>query len=352
MIIKDKIFNKIVIDDEFIIDLINTKSFKRLKGVTQSGIPEVWNIYSSYSRYVHSIGVYYLLNYFGATKREQIAGLLHDLSHRSFSHLYEWVVDDTQSSKEDLVESDLDNFLQTRDILEVFEKHGVEPLKKIEFQEFKMLDQDVPDLCIDRIEYSFREYFAFHQKNTLYEQCFSRDQEGTVQKLLKCREKQSITSTQNVLSCIKYDNIINKFYFTDEQVAYFYANSFLELQVIVWGSKNSTFRYETMKLLFRAAIKHKIIKLSDFVKSEKYIIEKIHKSIDNREIKLFLGLLEKNCIPDTPYYNVNRYKKFRYVNPLVKTHKMDEYVRVSDLSAEFKADIAKYEKENSLGDVI
>lgn len=41
--------------------------------------------------YDHSMGVFVILRARGAPLEEQIAGLLHDVSHTAFSHVGDWV---------------------------------------------------------------------------------------------------------------------------------------------------------------------------------------------------------------------------------------------------------------------
>lgn len=71
---------------------------QRLKGISQFRIPDKYYFKDNYSRFEHSIGVMVLLGKLGASQEEQIAGLLHDVSHKAFSHVYDWVVVDYSGS--------------------------------------------------------------------------------------------------------------------------------------------------------------------------------------------------------------------------------------------------------------
>jgi HD superfamily phosphohydrolase len=49
-----------------------------------------------------------ILNKLGVDYKEQIAGLLHDISHKSFSHVYDWIVKDhTVSGDKEEAQDDL-----------------------------------------------------------------------------------------------------------------------------------------------------------------------------------------------------------------------------------------------------
>ena len=60
-IVENTIFGKCKIDDPIIVDLLNSPIIKRLKDVDQSGTPKYFMDLPAYSRYSHSVGVYYLL---------------------------------------------------------------------------------------------------------------------------------------------------------------------------------------------------------------------------------------------------------------------------------------------------
>lgn len=76
--------NDIVIDD-VALAIIETPEFKRLYGIKQAGITGLMTG-RSYSRGEHSLGVYFLLRFLGATIEQCIGGLLHDIYHTNFSH--------------------------------------------------------------------------------------------------------------------------------------------------------------------------------------------------------------------------------------------------------------------------
>ncbi|MFP9052094.1 HD domain-containing protein, partial [Enterococcus faecalis] len=72
-------------------ELIKSAPVQRLKGIYQGGasflVNRKWNV----TRYEHSIGVMLLIKKLGGTIEEQIAGLLHDVSHTAFSHVVDVV---------------------------------------------------------------------------------------------------------------------------------------------------------------------------------------------------------------------------------------------------------------------
>jgi HD superfamily phosphohydrolase len=87
------LFGEIDVDQSIINDAILTSSFQRLKFIDQGGPLAYFNLSNPFSRYEHSIGVWALIKIFNGTQEEQLAGLWHDISHTTFSHLADSVFD-------------------------------------------------------------------------------------------------------------------------------------------------------------------------------------------------------------------------------------------------------------------
>jgi hypothetical protein len=321
MQIKDIIYGTIEIKEQISLDLINTEAFKRLKDVTQSGIPDKWNNIPSYSRYEHSLGVSYLLSRFRAHNREQMTGMLHDISHRAFSHLYEWLLDSDQSQHEDLVESDIEKFLGDDEIQRVFKKYKKLPISLKDFEASKKLDQNLPDLCIDRLDYSFREYYFYKGNNSLYEKCFKH---------------------------LFWDDNRNIFYFDDANIALFYAKSYLELQEKVWDSWLSSYRYEILSRLFKYSMEKGFIKLEDFDGGESKILGEIDSHLDDETVQKYMKLLETQTSDSKTSFGIIRIKKFRYVDPYVQMGE-DKFTRCTDIFPDFKRAIVEAKRNNGKG---
>ncbi len=79
--IYDKVYGKEKIKEPVLIELINSDSIQRLKGISQFGMPDEYYHLKTFSRKEHSIGVLILLRRMRANLEEQVAGLLHDVSH-------------------------------------------------------------------------------------------------------------------------------------------------------------------------------------------------------------------------------------------------------------------------------
>lgn len=139
-------------------DLLNTKAVRRLEGVHHSGAIFLVNANISHSRLEHSIGVMLLIRILGGTELEQIAGLLHDLSHTAFSHVGDYVFDNRE---EDYHEQIFESVILNSEIPAVLIKHGYEA-EQILNGTFNILEQPLPLLCADRLDYTLRD--AMHAR--------------------------------------------------------------------------------------------------------------------------------------------------------------------------------------------
>lgn len=171
--IDDPLYGSFQISEPVLVDMIqNCKTFNRLAQVHQAGAcyavrPEFWNI----TRKEHSIGVMLLIRRLGGSIEEQLAGLLHDISHTAFSHVIDLVV---KSKGHDFHDSLVTRFITQTDVKEVLEKHGYDAklfAKNLDScSDFHILECDLPNLCADRIDYTLRDlYFYFnHSQESIH----------------------------------------------------------------------------------------------------------------------------------------------------------------------------------------
>jgi hypothetical protein len=140
--------------EKVLLDVIDSSTMQRLKLIRQFGMMYYINP-KEYSRYDHSLGVWALIRRFGGSINEQIAGLLHDASHTVFSHVADFLFCHS-SEKCSYQDSIHEWFLTQQHIPELLEKHGIALADILHKSgDHKLLEQDLPDLCADRIEYNF-----------------------------------------------------------------------------------------------------------------------------------------------------------------------------------------------------
>ncbi|NMN37299.1 HD domain-containing protein [Pedobacter sp. SG918] len=134
-------------------DLLNTDALKRLGGIHQSGAIFLVNPDICHSRLEHAIGVTMLIRMLGGSELEQIAGLLHDISHTAFSHVGDYVFDNTD---EDYHEKVFAEVLYKSEVPDVLLNYGYN-VNQILYGTFDILEQPLPSLCADRLDYTLRD---------------------------------------------------------------------------------------------------------------------------------------------------------------------------------------------------
>jgi uncharacterized protein len=164
----DSFYGSIEVNEPVILELIESPTFQRLKSIHQYGISYYTTHHEEYTRYDHSIGVFVVLREKGASLDEQIAGLLHDVSHTVFSHVGDWIF-----GKEYYEENYQDSihlaFLEKTELSGILKKHQMSSDKVAPKEDlFPALKQGRPNLCADRIDYNIQG--AYHQKFITYEE--------------------------------------------------------------------------------------------------------------------------------------------------------------------------------------
>jgi hypothetical protein len=153
----DRVYGRVTIDDRDILELIETETFGRLKGVRQAGPSALAFPFKNVTRFEHSIGVYVLLARLGAPRREQVAGLLHDISHTAFSHAVDFVYSSVEQAHHETLKPLM---LERPDVATVLARMGLEPEMFFDDSIYPLLEQPLPALCADRVDYFLRDGMA------------------------------------------------------------------------------------------------------------------------------------------------------------------------------------------------
>jgi hypothetical protein len=154
---RDRVYGAVSIDDPGVLNLVGCASFQRLKGVRQAGPSAMAFPFKNVTRFEHSLGVFLLLRALAAPKREQVAGLLHDVSHTAFSHAVDFVF---SSEEQDHHEQLKPLLLDRPDIAQALAGLGYKPSEFYDDSVYPLLEQPLPALCADRLDYFLRDGLA------------------------------------------------------------------------------------------------------------------------------------------------------------------------------------------------
>lgn len=317
MIITDRIYGKFKINSPVIVELIRSKPMQRLKGIAQYGVPDEFYHMKGFSRFDHSIGVMLLLKKFGSSEKEQIAGLLHDVSHTAFSHTIDWVLADSSSSGggESFQDENHQKYIEESDIASILRKYGYDPKDISTYEKFTLLEQPIPGLCADRIDYCLREL-----------------DKRTIEKLLS-----SLTTTDH------------RFLFKTRESSRIFAYKFLGKQAVHWGGFEAAARWRLFANVLRRALDLGITTLGDFWKDDAYVVAKL-KKIKDPIIQRTLSVMRNKSLSNLPRSDITVVKKFRYVDPEFLSN--SKIVRLSEQDKKFARFLEEARVENSKGVVV
>ncbi|WP_303909098.1 HD domain-containing protein [Thiohalomonas denitrificans] len=152
---EDELYGKVEITEPVLLELMASRAMQRMKGIAQHGITALLGITPPFSRFDHSVGAMLLVRRLGATVQEQIAALLHDISHTAFSHVIDFVFDD--QSGQSYHEEKKEEIVVNSDIPAILNRHGMDWRQFMDEEQFPLLEQPSPALCADRLDYFLRD---------------------------------------------------------------------------------------------------------------------------------------------------------------------------------------------------
>lgn len=317
LIIKDPIYGEFEINEPVLIELINSKPLQRLKKIWQHGLPEKYYFMKTFTRYDHSIGVFLLLRKLNARLEEQIAGLLHDVSHTAFSHVADFLFKNIDENYQDSI---LEEFLLNTEIPGILNKYNYELSDVLEGKnKFYLLENNAPDICADRIDYTLRELVqTINFEDAIY-----------------CYNNLIVLNNNIIFGNLKSAELFAKYY------------SLMERQH--WGSVDNMVRYELTANVLRFAIDKKIILLEDLHKDDQYVIDKLLLSKEKYiqdNLKIIFKIINFEICDAN--FDFHLQKKFRYVDP--KFLDSDTKVkRYSDVNPKYLADLLVVKQNHEKG---
>jgi HD superfamily phosphohydrolase len=298
MIFQDKIYGKVKIESPLILELINSPSLQRLKDIDQVGyLPLYQKFYSQkikkITRFEHSLGVFVLLKKFQAPFKEQIAGLLHDISHGVFSHALDYVFKEGSEKNHTFQDNIFEDFIKNSEIPSILSKYGIKLDSILNKNNLPLLERELPDLCADRIDYSLR--------NAI------------------CNQEATKKDIDYFLKNLLMEN--NLWVFKNFQSAQKYAKLFYRLNKLYYSGFPTAVMFRTVGDVLRYCLENRYLKREDLFSTEKTVLKKIKSKLnsDPKLKTLFQRMTGKIKVKNDPQnYDVIVYCKSRIVDPLFK----------------------------------
>ena len=287
------VYGSVNVTEPVLLEILDSKAMERLKNINQYGIMAFIRPDEKYTRYEHSLAVFYLLRKFGASLEEQTAGLIHDISHTAFSHVADFI-HDSHLNKYSYQDTIFRWYLTKTGILNILKKHNLERVADFgSGVEYKMLKDDLPNLCADRLEYNL----------------FGGLVEGWI----------TPEEIRTIVSHIVYKD--GQWIFTNKDSAKRFAKISIDLSVQNWSSAENGFVSTVMASILKRGFVIQVITQDDFhFSTDQVVWDTLRACKDKEIIRLFnkLDNYKNSYTIGTPdKYDLYFKGKFRGIDPLV-----------------------------------
>ena len=316
LFITDAIYNSVEITEPVLVDLILSDAMQRLRQVFQYGVTALLDNTPRVTRFDHSLGAMILIRRLGGSLDEQIAALLHDVSHTALSH----VADEVFPEEGSFHESNKIAYVLTTDIPEILRRYGI-PFKVMDEEEYPLLEQPPPFLCADRLDYAMRDALA-------YGFLTSKEVQTIADAMVAYP---SASDPHRVIAC------------TDSALARLLADAYVEADRIHYNGPLNGVLYLLAARSIRYAIENGIIDRKDMWMTDLLFWEKLSLSSDHTlrallsQVRLYNVRVCNNHIDhknaDAVQYRSRLAKR---LDPHVVTPE-DKLARLSDVDAKYAA---------------
>lgn len=287
MIITDRIYGEFKVDG-ILEEIIRSKPVQRLKGIHQGGASYLVNPKWNVTRYEHSIGVMLLIKKLGGSLEEQIAGLLHDISHTAFSHVIDFVI---ENDEEDYHEKIVKTVIEGSDIPNILNKYGYD-YKEIVLDDsaWSILEQPAPNLCADRVDYTLRDMSAYGQISPLEVRLFL--------------ENLSVNDGKMILHNI--------------EAAEWFTETFYKEVIDFFMHPLNIYGYDLLVKALKAALMKQVINLDDLLRTDDEVMDILRSSKDQEILSIIRKIHPEVIVKEDPCsWDLHRKTKIRNIDPAV-----------------------------------
>jgi HD superfamily phosphohydrolase len=318
MLYDDPIYGPHPVDEPVLLELLDSAALRRLRGVLQHGVTALLGITKPITRYEHSVGVMLLVRRLHGNVREQVAALLHDVSHTAFSHVIDHVFHDqgTQSYHERQKEW----WLGRTDAPAILARHGLDWRDYLDDEEFPLLEQPLPRLCADRLDY------------------FLRD--GSALGVMTDAEVRAVLDHLAVRD--------GRMAVDDVNVARLLGERFMKADDSSWSNPDELVLYELAARAIRAALEHGVVAEEELWGTDAALWRHLHESAQP-EVVRWVRLAEgrPEFVNDATRPTIQIRPKVRAIDPDVATP--DGLRPLSAIDPEFRRQRQAYVRRKSEG---
>lgn len=306
MKIRDRVYGMHEITSPVIIEIIKSEPAQRAKKINVAGAWQYINLNADVSRLEHCIGTSIIVKILGGSEKEQLAALIHDLSHTTLSHVVDYLYN---NKNHDFHEKHKKDIILNSEIPGTLRKYGFDVDEIMDDKRFQLLEKPIPDICADRIDYMFRDSIAFFNKPPLAEK---------------------------ILAALEVFE--NEIIFKSEYEAKLFAHYYLLWDRNICSNPRGMACFDLMAQAIRKGMDINILSEKDLFTYDEFIYNKLKQSDDPEIVKIINTLnpsFEVRVVPEGKVvhhpknYNIYTKDKGRWVDP--KVHTKEGIKRLSEI---------------------
>ncbi|KAI1086027.1 hypothetical protein F5B19DRAFT_201394 [Rostrohypoxylon terebratum] len=318
VIIQDQLYGTHIVSDTVLNELLRSPSLSRLIGVRQHGISSLLNFTPPITRFEHSVGAFLLVRHVGGNLEEQVAALLHDVSHTAMSHVVDFAL--SEPGEGSFHEVHKMRFVRTTQIPDILAKHGFGDLKPLNEELYPLVEMPAPHLCADRLDYGLRDAVGF----------------GTL----------SLEDAQRVIAslCVFPDPTSSNrlLVLRDQEIALRLAKCYMRCDRDVWGNPSHGSLYTRTAELMRSSIRGGGVPEEDLWKlSDEEFWAEMRKVVDSKGQEA-MDRLESEDLPNGEDLPLPRGAKVRTIDPDVYEVLSGKVIPLSTLRPEYANEREQY----------
>ena len=290
MNIHDRVYGAVEVREPVLLDLINNPTLQRLKDIDQGGYSEPY-FPGKYSRFEHSVGVCLLLGKYGTPLEEQIAGLIHDVSHSAFSHCIDYVLASDSAEKNAHQDNIFDAYVRKSEIPALLKAYGFDVEYILDDTHFPLKEKELPNLCADRIDYSLRTACAFGE----------------------------IKDADYFLNALETEN--RNWIFKNFEIAKEYVELYLKLNTNYWSGIATALMFQTVGEYLLYALSKEHISEMDLYTTDALVLSKIARHhADDKQLSLLFDRMNNKVAYKNDHHDFESeiLCKSRVVDPLCR----------------------------------
>ncbi|HOT91239.1 MAG TPA: HD domain-containing protein [Anaerolineae bacterium] len=292
----DPVYGEVTFIEPLFIDLYHADAVQRLKAIYQGGVTAFIRPQRATTRLDHCLGVAALLRRLGADPVEQAAGLLHDAPHTAFSHVVDFVFPNRAHTYHEVHR---ETMLEGSQIPAICARHELDWHYVTEAENFPLLEQPLPWLCADRLDY------------------FLRD--GAVDiGTFSAADAQALLPHLRVWDACDAPDRTGQIVVDDIEAARWLGEQFIHLDDVCWCSVQEVGWYAVMAQALRAALERGLLIEADFMGTDAVLFERL-RAANEPTIQRWLALLRPDVdfVRDPTHPDLVALPKVRAVDPPV-----------------------------------